>query len=65
MHEHPFHRFHSQMRNLLHFVSGHHLIANSEGEKKTKKKSEEKKVKTKKARATFAAVHVLQPLPRG
>jgi len=48
------------MCNSLLLVSGHPLIALSEGEKK----NEERKMKTKNARAALAAGYLLQPSPQ-
>ena len=36
------------MRNFILFISGNHVIANSEGEKKNEERKEERKVKEKK-----------------
>jgi len=47
------------MRSLILFVSDHHLIALSDGRNEERK--EERKVKTKKARAALAAGRMLQP----
>jgi len=48
------------MRNLILCIAGHSALANTEGEKK----SEERKVKTKKALAALAVGHLLQPSPQ-
>jgi len=60
------------MRNLILFVSCHHLNCKFRGrkekwekvEREKKKKSEGKEVKTKTARAALAVGHLLQPLPQ-